>query len=234
MDGRCRKEENTMAVEIAIQRELAHRKKVAAPHLRSPNSNSTKEVFPLQVKSPSQASKSIPLPGSTPRLSLSQHLSGIKRKKTLVNAEADNSVYCKICQVSCSSPFNLKQHLIGHKHREKLLELESGEKAGTSESNRCYERQWCDICKVSCMNEELLKLHFQGKKHKAQLQRLEFDQQGGVQLQNKQQKWCELCKLRCIDEFSFEQHLQGRKHILQLHAMEKEKNKLKEKDPLIL
>ncbi|MED6122411.1 hypothetical protein PIB30_039526 [Stylosanthes scabra] len=199
---------------------------------------SSQSLIRQLVKSPSQASKSIPLPGPTP------HLSGTKRKETLpvstasnppqqnchplhpytsYKAEADNNVYCKICQLSCSSPFNLKQHLIGHKHRQKLLELESG---GTSE-------KWCDMCKVSCMNEELLKLHFQGKKHKAQLQKLEVDQQGGEQLQNKQQKWCELCKIWCIDEFSFKQHLQGRKHILQLHAMEKE-GKKKDKDALIL
>ncbi|MED6194359.1 hypothetical protein PIB30_027744 [Stylosanthes scabra] len=173
-----------MAVEIAIQRELAHRMKVTAPHLRPSNSNSTKEVFPSQFTSPSQASKSIALPGSTPRLSLSPNLSGTKRKETLPvstasnppqqnrqpfhrdishKAEADDNVYCKICNLSCSSPFNLKQHLMGYKHREKLLELESGKKSGTSENSRSYERHWCDMCKISCMNEELLKLPFKVK-----------------------------------------------------------------------
>ncbi|MED6194587.1 hypothetical protein PIB30_029965 [Stylosanthes scabra] len=61
--------------------------KVAAPHLRFSNSNSTKEVFPLQVKSPSQASNS----------STQHHYQGIQSQAAL----------------------------IGHKHRKKLLELES-------------------------------------------------------------------------------------------------------------
>lgn len=133
-------------------------------------------------------------------------------------ANADD-LYCKICQVPCASPFNLKQHLIGQKHKENLQG--KGNREGGSQ-----ERQWCEICKVSCMNEDLLHMHFQGQKHKAKLQDLKIRKQDG-EVPNKQQRWCGLCKLWCVNEFSFNQHLQGKKHIIQLHAMEKGKEKEK-------
>ncbi|TKY73347.1 Zinc finger RNA-binding protein [Spatholobus suberectus] len=246
MAGSSKKEENTMPVELAIQRELEYRRIVAAFHLR-PNTNSTEEV-----KSSNDVSHPKPFPGPSSskfssllgtrrkesptrsahhqRLQQQQpisSLSGTKRKESptrsahhphqqpfhgsLNHQAKTDDLCCKICQISCLGPFNLKQHLRGHKHKQKL------------QMGRSNQTQWCEVCSVLCMNEDLLKLHFQGQKHKAKLQMLEISKQGG-EASNKP-KWCELCKLWCSDEFAFKQHLEGKKHIIQLHAMEKEKER---------
>ncbi|KAJ1406273.1 Zinc finger C2H2-type [Sesbania bispinosa] len=241
MDCSGKKEENTMPVELAIQRELVYRRKVAASHL-GPNNDSIEEILPLQqVKSSNQASHPMPLSSPSSWQFSSSNLSGTKRKElptssahypplqhqqpfhgSLNHKANTDSLNCEICQVSCSSPFNLKQHLIGSNHQKKLSEK-------TGSEGRSNQRQWCELCKVSCMSEDLLKLHFQGHRHKVNLQNLEISKHGGEAPYK--QKWCELCKLWCINEFSFKQHLEGKKHIIQLHAMEKT---IKEKNEVTL
>ncbi|RDX80491.1 Zinc finger RNA-binding protein, partial [Mucuna pruriens] len=174
------------------------------------------------LKSSSAAFHPEPFPGSSSKNFSS--LSGTKRKEPSTrsshqqpfhesfNGEAKtDDIHCKICQISCSSPSNLKQHLKGHKHRQ------------TVQKGRSNQTQWCEVCSVLCMNEDLLKLHFQGQKHKAKLQMLKINKEYG-EAPNKP-RWCELCKVWCSDEFSFKQHLEGKKHIVQLHVMEKEKER---------
>ncbi|OIW05405.1 hypothetical protein TanjilG_28870 [Lupinus angustifolius] len=161
-------------------------------------------------------------------------LSGTKRKEPTRNAhdpslqsqqqfhgslgyeDKTQNLYREICQVSCSSPFNLKQ-LRGQNHAEKSRDLEFNDKAGKEGSSN--QRQWCEMCEVSCPNEALLKLHFDGKKHKAKLQKLKISMQGGEDPHKK--KWCQLCKLWCMNECAFKQHLEGKKHIIQMHAITK-------------
>ncbi|KAH1126728.1 hypothetical protein AAZX31_06G188700 [Glycine max] len=171
--------------------------------------------FSLNVKSSNDASLPKSLPG--PCTSKFSSLLGTKGKESpssdhlrlqhhhpfhgTLNHEGElDDIYCKICQISCSSPSNLKQHLRGRKHEQML------QKGGSNS-----QMQWCEVCCIPCMNEDLLKMHFQGQKHKAKLQMLEISKQG-VEAPNKP-KWCALCKLWCSDEFAFRLHLGGKKHV---------------------
>ena len=92
----------------------------------------------------------------------------------MLKNQIDN-LFCKICQVQCSSAFNLKQHFKGRKHKAKVEELELNRKYGGGKANQL---QCCELCKVICMDETLLKQHFQGKKHKHKLQEAESLKRG--------------------------------------------------------
>ncbi|CAL0314724.1 unnamed protein product [Lupinus luteus] len=125
-----------------------------------------------QAKSSCEVPCSMSLPGP----SSSPLLSGTKRKEptrntddpslqsqqpfhgSLDHEDKTQNVYCEICRVSCSSPFNLKQHIRGQNHAENSRVLEFSENAGKEGSSN--QRKWCEMCEVSCPNEALLKLHF--------------------------------------------------------------------------
>lgn len=127
----------------------------------------------------------------------------------------DYRFQCKLCNVVCLSAFNLEQHMIGQKHKARLVQL--GENNGSEEMAKGQLR-WCEVCRIPCMNEQLLRLHLEGRKHKAKLQDLELSRmrsdQGEVQAEWRK-LFCELCQVWCIDEFSFKQHIEGKKHRLQ-------------------
>ncbi|KAL4633596.1 hypothetical protein ACB092_04G133500 [Castanea dentata] len=258
-----------MPVELAIQRELAYRRKVAM--LQFTLDEDLKDLMPLQVlsshsspihsprplerhsaspspipstnhsvlsslSSPSHSPRPLEGPNSSPSPVPSTNLSGIKQKEltnclqylqpeqpglshgsVMLKDQLDN-LFCKICQVQCSSAFNLEQHFKGRKHKAKVEELELNRNYGGEKANQL---QFCELCKVTCMNETLLKLHLQGKKHKEKLQQLE-SLQHGEEIPN-QPKWCGLCKIWCMGDHNFKEHLEGQKHIVQLHAFQKEK-----------
>ncbi|XP_028763479.1 UBP1-associated proteins 1C-like [Neltuma alba] len=205
--GGGEKEQRTIPLEIAIQKELIYRRKVTSSSIQ------TLQQSPLSSL-----------------LSSSPCLSGTKRKE-LVNphdlpleCQNPDKLYCKICELSCSSPFNLTQHLMGRKHKSKLKEQDSEHHQKKGMEGRRNQMKWCDLCKVPCMTEDLLNLHFKGKKHRAELQKFEMSKEKGGEIPS-QRKWCELCKIWCIDMSAFKQHLEGKKHLFQMHIMEKNKER---------
>jgi hypothetical protein len=86
--------------------------------------------------------------------------------------EADNG-FCKVCQVHCSGAFNLKQHVEGRKHKEKIEELEGArhrEKLHVLEYGKGggeipNQPKWCKLCKLWCPCEYNFKQHLEGQKH---------------------------------------------------------------------
>ncbi|KAF7838504.1 UBP1-associated proteins 1C-like [Senna tora] len=213
-DKDVRKKENTIIpLKIAIQKEMTYRTKFLSSLHRRPHDrddhHSIQNFLPLKVSPSVQTPQQVaPPPPLLPPASTPSSLSGTKRK------EPDN-LYCEICRVSCSSVLNLKQHLMGHKHRSKLQELELNQ-------NNSNGRHWCEVCKVACMNEDLLNLHFKGRKHRVEVHKFETCKEEGGEVTLSHRKRCELCQIWCIDMFSFKQHLQGRKHIFQLHSVQRE------------
>ncbi|KAK4252491.1 hypothetical protein QN277_014484 [Acacia crassicarpa] len=201
--GGGEKEQSTITLEIAIQKELMYRRKVTSSSI--------------------QTLRKSPLPSL---LNSSPCLSGTKRKEPNnphdlpLECQNQDKLYCKICKLSCSGPSNLTQHLMGRKHKSKLKDqdLEHIQKNGIG--GRSNQIHWCELCKVSCMTEDLLNLHYKGKKHRIELQKFEMSKEKGGETTS-QRKWCELCKIWCIDMCAYKQHLEGKKHLLQMHIMEK-------------
>ncbi|PIA62940.1 hypothetical protein AQUCO_00200749v1 [Aquilegia coerulea] len=88
------------------------------------------------------------------------------------------SLFCKECQLACSSALTLKQHYKGKKHRSKIAELtlqrmESMEIPNIGQ-NIAMAPLWCDVCNISCMNEHNYVEHLSGKKHIACLQAVNY------------------------------------------------------------
>ena len=135
-----------------------------------------------------------------------------------------DGLFCKVCQVPCSDPNCLKQHLQGKKHRDRLQNLTPstniGEEGAKPETRT--DDLFCKICQVPCSGLKSLKQHLRGQKHRDRLQNLTpstYTAEEGA----KQRLWCELCKIWCMNKISLEDHLKGQKHkskaqMLELHG----------------
>ncbi|XP_077223773.1 uncharacterized protein LOC143857230 isoform X2 [Tasmannia lanceolata] len=109
------------------------------------------------------------------------------------------SLRCNLCQVSCSSIFNLKQHLEGKPHKDKQEQLEGRSKNNNEEANKM----------VASNN---LNQRFQGKQHKAKESSENGSNEGSKPV------WCNVCRIQCPCMASYVQHLTGKKHAAQLHT----------------
>ncbi|XVF09004.1 hypothetical protein REPUB_Repub07fG0053100 [Reevesia pubescens] len=170
MDEEMREE--IMPMELAIQRELAYRHKIAMFNIQSTN-HSAFQFMPLQVhSSPSVA------PGPTLCSSLDSHVA--KNQKDIF--------FCKVCQVSCSSAISYKQHIRGHKHKAilRILPFKGNDDAGITAVN---SRKRCGLCNVWCMNESSFNQHLEGQKHKGKLQKLELAGNNTRNMVKKQRFW---------------------------------------------
>ncbi|KAF8369862.1 hypothetical protein HHK36_032109 [Tetracentron sinense] len=152
-----------MPVELAIKRELAYRRKVEMLRLQQ---RTDFKKSPMR----SQGSPSSP------------SLVGIKRKALIGNPQCfpaphprpsysyQPNLVCKVCQVVCSSVYDLKQHCEGKKHSAKLKELEE---SWRNCEKKVSKPKWCKVCRISCINELSLEQHLIGKEHAACLQAIE-------------------------------------------------------------
>ncbi|KAJ9163569.1 hypothetical protein P3X46_023220 [Hevea brasiliensis] len=192
---------NNMSVEVAVQRELAYRRKVAM--LQSPsNSNFYRDIIPMEVKSSSSGPS--PSPNPMPNSASTARLSGIKRK-ALTNSlelltapqpqELENRMdrfFCKVCQVPCSGYISFQQHIEGKKHKLKMRELKFCKKEKPYEVGN--QRLWCGFCKIWCTNEYELKAHLEGQKHKNVLSKVESGWKNGGEITIAPNR-CKLCNI---------------------------------------
>lgn len=197
--------------------------------------------FQPSVFRPSSMPSHYPNPGPRPRPHPTHHpsYSGIKRKATsgfqhqaphnskppqenYIAIDSSGNMFCKLCEVPCTGPFCLKQHLKGHKHKAKLQMLKTDRKTGGEQENKQLR---CDLCQIVCSHEDALKMHYQGQKHKARLQALE----GGQKVSDKptERPWCGLCEIWCMNEDAFNQHLKGQKHLTRLYSMQEQERAMK-------
>ncbi|XP_050221108.1 uncharacterized protein LOC126671383 [Mercurialis annua] len=215
---------NVMAAELAIQRELAYRTKIAA--LQSPSSSKVcRELMPLEVQSSSLCPIPIPSPMS---ISGSSQLSGIKRQAVEICLPASEThepahgvdyTFCKDCQISISGYSNYIQHIDGRKHKLKLEELKFSRGSHDTISDLSNQRFSCDLCKIWCTNRNLLEAHLEGQKHKSALVKADLAKNIGVQIVIQQPR-CELCNITCSDEQLLMMHFQGKKHKAKLQNLE--------------
>ncbi|KAL5225603.1 hypothetical protein ABZP36_012242 [Zizania latifolia] len=75
------------------------------------------------------------------------------------------AVFCGVCNVWCMTPFNLREHKAGRKHRDKVACI-AGEK-----------NVRCQVCDVQLASELNVRQHFAGRHH---LQRLRQSGAGGA------------------------------------------------------
>lgn len=73
---------------------------------------------------------------------------------------------CIICDIPCTSAFNLNQHLQGKKHKAKMDVLSGRKKKSGLDGNMDL---WCSLCNVPCMNDFSLAQHRAGKNHAVRL-----------------------------------------------------------------
>ncbi|XP_063938308.1 uncharacterized protein LOC108193574 isoform X1 [Daucus carota subsp. sativus] len=198
---------------------------------------------PSQI--PNQPFQRSPVPnhypnyGPRPRPHYQPNYSGFKRKATsgfqhqgphkpqlpqenYIAIDSSGNMFCKLCEVPCTGPFCLKQHLKGHKHKAKLHLLKMDRKNGGEQVNTQLR---CDLCQILCPHEDALKLHYQGQKHKARLQALEAGQKKVEKATER--PWCGLCEIWCMNEDAFNQHLKGQKHLTRLYSMQEKERAMK-------
>ncbi|KAK7273363.1 hypothetical protein RIF29_14412 [Crotalaria pallida] len=225
----------TRPAELAILRELAFRRKVAALPM-VPNSDSTKEILPLEVKPLCEVPHSLPLPGPSLRSSSSLALRGTKWKESISSAHHPPS---KISQVkpSCEVPHPMSlpgpiskpsssQSLSGTKRKEPTssahhppLQYQQSYH-GSFEDKDKTKNLYCKICQAPCSSPSNLEQHLIGQKHAKKLQELEFNEKAGKKGGSNQRQWCELCKVSCSSEDLLKLHFNGQKHKAKLLKLE--------------
>ncbi|KNA19115.1 hypothetical protein SOVF_064270 [Spinacia oleracea] len=85
-----------------------------------------------------------------------------KRKKPL----QEEDYFCELCEIDCTSEFNLRMHFNGQKHKAKKREANS-KKVSESGVSQWGTRQhkYCDLCRIWCTDESSFRLHLDGKNH---------------------------------------------------------------------
>ncbi|XP_024028171.1 zinc finger protein 346 [Morus notabilis] len=206
---------DTMPVEHAIQRELAYRRKLALQ--LKPDDDFLKDLFPLQVQSSTSSPISEPPSSSDisseskrkepPNTTILQTLPIVKNQESFhgnpmpERTPNDHRLHCGLCNVVCSSGFNLEQHVNGQKNRAKLQELREHPSSSTIlsgtkrkepdsisqtlplipipfhgnpgvEGTSADHRLHCKLCNVVCSSGFNHVQHVNGQKHRAKLQEL--------------------------------------------------------------
>lgn len=122
--------------------------------------------------------------------------------------KTEETLFCELCQVSCSSAITMQQHLSGRQHKAKM-EFRKLKRGGTTNGDRIPPR--CDVCEIWCSDRNALEMHLKGQKHRAKLKELGNNegQKGKSTL-----IFCGLCHIYCMNEDLYQMHLKGKQHAL--------------------
>ncbi|KAL3528434.1 hypothetical protein ACH5RR_007756 [Cinchona calisaya] len=195
-----RKENIIMSVELAIQREIAYREKIAS----FLSETQIADLLPLKVQSSTTL--------TSPEKATSSSIDCLQNQQQQTHHIYNRSdTFCKLCKVSCTSHYNYKQHMRGQKHKKAKLQH-------SPELNKNQQPR-CNLCQVLCPEETSLRLHLNGQKHKARLRIIELGEEG----KTSHEFWCELCQVPCTNEETFQLHLKGKSHVARRCALEEQK-----------
>jgi hypothetical protein len=128
---------------------------------------------------------------------------------------------------------DLKNHLMGIRHREKVQSLleQSKSMARDSESQKAKlnsDSRWiCGICHAYCTSESDLKNHLASTRHQLNIQVLGekiMQEKNNPPLVAKNQepysKWnCIMCEAKCNSESQFEGHCRSSRHHQKIEAI---------------
>ncbi|XP_021734092.1 zinc finger RNA-binding protein 2-like [Chenopodium quinoa] len=90
----------------------------------------------------------------------------LKRKKPIHQQVEAEKYYCELCDVDCTSEFNLRMHFKGHKHKAKQRDANSKKvSAGVVSQQGVKPHKYCELCAIWCTDENSFRLHLDGKSH---------------------------------------------------------------------
>jgi hypothetical protein len=128
---------------------------------------------------------------------------------------------------------DLKNHLMGIRHREKVQSLleQSKSMARDSESQKAKlnsDSRWiCGICHAYCTSESDLKNHLASTRHQLNIQvlgeKIMQEKNNPPQVAKNQEpysKWnCTMCEAKCNSESQFEGHCRSSRHHQKIEAI---------------
>ncbi|EOY21956.1 Uncharacterized protein TCM_014123 isoform 2 [Theobroma cacao] len=203
------KRTSTMSVELAIQRELAFRRKIEELQLQ-PYVDSGDEIMPVQQVQFPHPNPSRPNLNSSPRLSGREQLASL------------SSLECLPSPIPSQIPSSRPHISFGPRISERK-QLASSSKSPPPQQLQAFNggslnhqsaNVFCIVCQVPCSGSVNYKQHLNGKKHKLKLKELNFGRTDGGDIcaMANQKLWCELCKIWCTDDNLLKLHLAGQKH----------------------
>ena len=119
--------------------------------------------------------------------------------------EHPTEFYCQICQVSCQSERDYRQHLNGAQHKKIV--------AGGPQTF------YCKVCNIYCPDNVSYEQHLNGINHRKQLERGTSHKKTDVVTFH-----CQVCKVTCQTDLTFATHMNGERHKKQVANL----NKMKE------
>ncbi|KAL9239497.1 hypothetical protein vseg_013811 [Gypsophila vaccaria] len=189
-----------MSADVAMSREMAfkNRLQILRQDCGSSNSSSssitdsTRDLLISQVPSGSMPP---PFPRAqtsvtqiwTPNLSASQisaststwrptNISDQKRKAPTNHGQPAQlgSFFCLLCQIDCTTSYNLMMHYQGQRHKAKLQGDPRGKAiSGGNSLSTAKDRLYCKLCGIWCKDEFTFRFHLQCKNHILTLQQHE-------------------------------------------------------------
>ncbi|KAK9748099.1 hypothetical protein RND81_02G036000 [Saponaria officinalis] len=179
-----------MSAEFAMSREMAYRNKlqVLTQHSGSCNITDTnRDLLLSQVPTPTPGSMPPPIPRAqtsssqiwTPNLSTDQISASTsmwrpinvpdQKKKAPMNHNQPaqlGSFYCLVCQIDCTTSYNLMMHYQGQRHKAKLQGDPRGKTvSGGNSLSTAKDRLYCKLCGIWCKDEFTFRFHLQCKNH---------------------------------------------------------------------
>ncbi|XP_022736995.1 UBP1-associated proteins 1C-like [Durio zibethinus] len=203
------KRASTMSLELAIQRELAYRRKIEELQLQ-PYVDLGDETMPMQVQFPSRK-PSRPDQDSTPGLSGREHLASLSSHDCQPSPSPRPNQNPSSRRNICSSPRISERNQLASSSMSPSQQLQLFKGCNLNHQSLNF---FCEVCQVPCSGSLNYKLHINGKKHKVKFQELKFARKDGNDTcaMANQKSWCKLCKIWCTDDNLLKQHLAGKKH----------------------
>ncbi|KAH9623341.1 hypothetical protein KSS87_000313 [Heliosperma pusillum] len=189
-----------MSAEVAMAREMAFKNKLQKLSMESSSSSSDPfhSQVPTQIscQRPGMPHGSIPPPFPRPHTGLTRtwtpspsnsqmsmsmstpiwrpvNPSDQKRKAPINSDHLAHlgTFYCLVCQIDCTTSYNLMMHYKGQRHMAKLLGQPVGKKGpGGSTLSTAKDRLYCKFCGIWCKDEYIFRIHLQCKNHVLTLQ----------------------------------------------------------------
>ncbi|KAL2935277.1 Translation initiation factor IF-2 [Bienertia sinuspersici] len=172
-----------MSVEFAMQREMEYREnlekqgplKCRVVEEPRPTSSQDSRITPrpminpyLQNPGSAPSARPPPYPNQPQQLRPSPSSAGPSRSSDHQRKKGlpPGIFTCKVCQIDCTTGFNLLTHYQGQKHRARLRGVKGKEVDNVGATPKLNERRpYCDLCGIWCADEHTYRLHFSCPNH---------------------------------------------------------------------
>ncbi|KAJ4824690.1 hypothetical protein Tsubulata_015036 [Turnera subulata] len=225
--------EDIMPVELAVQRELAYRRKIAELQPSSGRANFWKTLMPLEEQSSSSGTNSAAgdvLSGIAVQEAPSRHCF----LSSPLPRELERQPEFGFFKVrSCSNPRSSSNTVPNSSLTHGLLEMKRQGPTNSLDffpSHQAHEllhqmdNYFCKTCQVACSSKRNYREHVKGRMHLSKLGELKMRlgrKECGKQYVYEaapanQRRRCEMCNIWFVDDDLFKEHLSGQKHNAQM------------------